>query len=82
MPEAAFNLFIAAGDKTKAGALADAHAQVLFEAGRREILLQWAIQLKDIALEFLASSSWSPTHTLTAGTSTWARRRPPLPKAV
>ncbi|OGF15654.1 MAG: hypothetical protein A2W00_01095, partial [Candidatus Eisenbacteria bacterium RBG_16_71_46] len=51
LPEAAFNLFIAAGDQTKAGYLADAHAQVLFEAGRREILLKWASQLKDIALD-------------------------------
>jgi len=51
LPEAAFNLFVASGDKAKAGALADAHAQTLFEAGRREILLQWASQLGDIALD-------------------------------
>ena len=51
LPEAAFNLFIAAGDQTKAGALADAQATPLFEAGRREILLEWARQLKDIALD-------------------------------
>jgi ATP/maltotriose-dependent transcriptional regulator MalT/DNA-binding SARP family transcriptional activator len=58
MPEAAFNLYVACGDLARAGSMAEANAQGLFESGRREILLQWAKQLEQISLEVPRLQYW------------------------
>jgi hypothetical protein len=55
LQEAAFNLFVAAGDKTKACALADAHETPLFGWTTGDHL-EWTRQLKDIALDIIASA--------------------------
>ena len=58
MPEAAFNLYVACGDLARAGSMAEANAQSLFESGRREILLQWGKQLEQISLEVPRLQFW------------------------